>query len=93
MYELLGSLWLEQYKIEWEALTPKQHCHLLELPTYAFDRQSYWLERTFNEIQPDSTNPKKREDFNTWFYSPSWIKLSENNQNNLDRKKEKLYCI
>ncbi|ADG93863.1 Beta-ketoacyl synthase [Arcobacter nitrofigilis DSM 7299] len=88
LYELLGSLWLEQYKIEWEALTPKQHCHLLELPTYAFDRQSYWLERTFNEIQPDSTNPKKREDFNTWFYSPSWIKLSENNQNNLDEKKK-----
>ncbi|MFY9074802.1 beta-ketoacyl synthase N-terminal-like domain-containing protein [Malaciobacter mytili] len=81
LYELLGSLWLEQYKINWETLTPFEHCRLVDIPTYAFDRESYWLDRTF--IKRNNASVEKREDVNTWFYTPSWLKLEANHQNDL----------
>lgn len=86
LYELLGSLWLEQYEINWDSLAPKQHCKLVDIPTYAFDKQSYWLERTFNKIKTDNADSKKREDIFTWFYTPSWLRLSMNDQNDLQQK-------
>ncbi|RXJ94834.1 hypothetical protein CRV00_05745 [Malaciobacter molluscorum] len=84
LYELLGFLWLEQYEINWQTLTPPDNCKLLNLPTYAFDRKSYWLHRSLNTNKADSSTLEKSEDISTWFYTPSWIKLEANYQNNLN---------
>ncbi len=92
LYELLGALWLKQYKINWESLTPSSYCNLVDMPTYAFDRESYWLDRTFTKIKNDKDSVEKREDINTWFYTPSWLKLEANYQNNL-KDETKNYII
>jgi acyl transferase domain-containing protein/acyl carrier protein len=80
LYELLGALWLDQYALNWDSLASKEQCHLVNLPTYAFDRQSYWLDRNTNVSKTQSAPAQKREDMNSWFYTPSWVRLGLNDQ-------------
>ncbi|MFI7195819.1 SDR family NAD(P)-dependent oxidoreductase [Nocardia nova] len=40
-----GRLWSVGRAVDWEQLFPPAARHWVELPTYAFERQRYWLER------------------------------------------------
>ncbi|MGB5715119.1 MAG: thioesterase domain-containing protein [Waterburya sp.] len=39
----LGKLWLAGVRIDWSKFTADEHRHRLHLPTYPFERQSYWM--------------------------------------------------
>ncbi len=40
----VGRLWAQGVSIDWEAYRGKQHRRRVSLPTYSFERKSYWLE-------------------------------------------------
>lgn len=40
----LGQLWLEGVEIEWSNFCAHEQRHRLQLPTYPFERHSYWIE-------------------------------------------------
>ena len=87
----LGKLWLGGIPIDWAKFYAGRNRHRLSLPTYPFERKSYWVtlraeqesgeaERTELENLSKSTTAKssakvKAADMADWFYLPSWKRL------------------
>jgi acyl transferase domain-containing protein/acyl carrier protein len=73
----LGRLWLSGVVIPWTGFHEQAQRHRLELPTYPFERQRYWIGSPEpagkNGHQParPSGAPVKME-IEHWFYLPSW---------------------
>ncbi len=71
----LGKLWLAGVTIDWSLLYHNESRQRIPLPTYPFERQSYWiespevLERQQRRKQIDIT---KRTAIADWFYVPTW---------------------
>lgn len=44
--------WIDGYKVDWENRHNHNECQTLPLPTYAFARESYWIEKkdSYNEV-------------------------------------------
>ncbi|MEL6494992.1 MAG: beta-ketoacyl synthase N-terminal-like domain-containing protein [Cyanobacteria bacterium J06623_7] len=87
MLDTLGQLWLAGVKIDWNSYYGDQHPGRIPLPTYPFERQRYWVERTSqppshsltNSSSPTaiassvkSTKSSKNPELKKWFYLPSW---------------------
>ncbi|WP_445629022.1 SDR family NAD(P)-dependent oxidoreductase [Nostoc sp. DSM 114167] len=70
----LGKLWLYGVQVNWSGFYAHEHRHRLPLPTYPFERQSYWIEdykyRQHNSAKPVSFG--KKPDIADWFYLPLW---------------------
>jgi acyl transferase domain-containing protein len=64
----LGRLWLSGNKVDWTGFHAHERRRRLPLPTYPFERQSYWIGT------PEHSAPSPREvtDMAGWFYAPSW---------------------
>lgn len=56
LLEALGKLWLNGAKIDWEGFYANEQRQRLPLPTYPFERQSYWVETSW-EMGEDKTQP------------------------------------
>ncbi len=39
----LGQLWLAGVRVDWSGFYSHQQCYRIPLPTYPFERQSYWI--------------------------------------------------
>lgn len=68
----LGRLWLYKASINWKNVHAPQHPRRLPLPTYAFDRQYYWIERSF-AAPVDTSGSEKR-------LSPSALLIKQGEQ-------------
>lgn len=66
----LGRLWLAGVEIDWRALHQHEKRQRLSLPTYPFERQSYWIKPGRREAVGALT---KRADLGTWFYLAAWV--------------------
>ena len=64
----LGQLWANGVEIDWEAFHRPERRSRVSLPTYPFERQSYWVgvNPSANRHETETRNP-----FN-WFYRPVW---------------------
>lgn len=62
----IGHLWQYGIQIHWQALYEHKQPKLIPLPTYAFQKQRYW-------ITPNLTNPYMEEPV-PQMYKPSWIR-------------------
>lgn len=73
----LGKLWLAGVTPDWSALYQGEHRRRLPLPTYPFERQSYWLlekgsaGRRGLEARPRAQIARNNE-VADWFYRPVW---------------------
>ncbi|MEH1989363.1 type I polyketide synthase [Nostoc sp.] len=70
----LGKLWLYGVQPNWSEFYAHEHRHRLPLPTYPFERQSYWIE-DYKQRQDNSAKPVsfgKKPDIADWFYLPLW---------------------
>jgi acyl transferase domain-containing protein/acyl carrier protein len=77
----LGKLWLAGVTPDWSGLYKGEHRRRLPLPTYPFERQSYWI-ATQNTSSSQRVNPDaspetiisrlKLETLADWFYVPGW---------------------
>ncbi|MEM9293426.1 MAG: beta-ketoacyl synthase N-terminal-like domain-containing protein [Acidobacteriota bacterium] len=82
LLQALGRLWVAGVEIDWRAVYGEQERRRLPLPTYAFQRQRYW-------VQPPNTAPAaagsagvgaaseapslaKIADPDGWIYLPAW---------------------
>ncbi|MGH8761737.1 MAG: SDR family oxidoreductase [Nitrosospira sp.] len=85
-YLALGKLWLNGVVIDWKKFYADERRHHIPLPTYPFERQSFWvkperLERSIenrNEagiaarLPMDEDNQSVPPLMDGWFYAPSW---------------------
>jgi len=80
----LGKLWLAGVPIQWAQVYKGESRHRLSLPTYPFERQSYWVplsSKTENLSVPQHTTQAKAADMADWFYLPTWRRLPLTAQN------------
>jgi non-ribosomal peptide synthase protein (TIGR01720 family) len=67
----LGHLWLSGVTVDWGAFYTHEQRVRIPLPTYAFERQRYWIEREKNKSDSAITKGKK-PDIADWFYVLTW---------------------
>ncbi|NEP88106.1 MAG: SDR family NAD(P)-dependent oxidoreductase [Okeania sp. SIO2C2] len=71
----LGQLWLAGVRVDWEGFYSHQKRYRIPLPTYPFERQSYWIADSRvpkQNVQPKPSIIQKKTDLADWFYIPSW---------------------
>lgn len=74
LLQSLGHLWLAGIDVDWPAFHKGKRRRRLPLPTYAFERQRYWVEAKASPRPEDRPEPEalKRPDLADWFYAPVW---------------------
>ncbi|PYQ38222.1 MAG: hypothetical protein DMF77_24650, partial [Acidobacteria bacterium] len=76
----LGKLWLAGVNIDWAAMHAGERRRRVEVPSYPFERQRYWVEPNRERELVDSLvqgfSPRRRE-LQDWFYQPSWRRFMD----------------
>ena len=75
----LGHLWLRGGHVDWKAFHADERRRRVPLPTYAFDRQRYWIDPPEAEGNEKPMRGRKRGeltgkrvDVADWFWRPDW---------------------
>ena len=74
LLESLRRLWLAGVEIDWQGIHGGERRRRLPLPTYPFERQSFWIPSAPAASRP-AHGPGKRPDIADWFYAPSWKRI------------------
>ena len=69
--EGLGRLWASGVEVDWRAFHSTERRRRVGLPTYPFQRRSYWIGPS-----PDAAADQKIRDTAEWFYRPVWREAS-----------------
>ena len=73
----LGRLWLLGANVDWRDYHGCRQRRRIPLPTYPFERQSYWVKPAGPTTAEGMTlGLGKRPDVKSWFYTPSWARSS-----------------
>jgi acyl transferase domain-containing protein len=72
LVQMLGKLGLEGIRVNWKAFYAHEQRQLLSLPTYPFERQSYWIDTKRQLPAAPSSTSEKQSDIANWFYLPTW---------------------
>ena len=73
LLDTVGRLWLSGVEIDWRGLHAGAARRRVPLPTYAFERQRYWLEPRARSARGEARDPLARKpDLGDWFYAPVW---------------------
>jgi amino acid adenylation domain-containing protein len=68
----IGRLWMYGQAIDWLSFYSNQKRYRISLPTYAFDKNYYWIEPIDYSSIKNNANLEKKRDVADWFYIPSW---------------------
>jgi len=68
----LGKLWTVGVDVDWEAFHGGETRRRVPLPTYAFQRQRYWVDPLETSESAWSGPARKRTHVARWFYVPAW---------------------
>jgi acyl transferase domain-containing protein/thioesterase domain-containing protein len=70
----LGRLWAAGVVVDWKGFHAGERRHRVELPTYPFERQRFWIDRGEAAASPhDGKRPLcRRANVADWFHLPSW---------------------
>ncbi|HKQ08246.1 MAG TPA: condensation domain-containing protein [Blastocatellia bacterium] len=71
----LGKLWLAGASLDWDAFRAEEKRRRVPLPTYAFERQRYWVERQNTPAataQGGADRLAKLPEVADWLYLPVW---------------------
>ena len=83
----LGKLWMSGIKIDWSGFYAHERRHRLPLPTYPFERQSYWFEPTASQEllgQNSANHPVELERYSVEVDSSSDLEIES--QHSLNKK-------
>ncbi|MEO7021098.1 MAG: beta-ketoacyl synthase N-terminal-like domain-containing protein [Ktedonobacteraceae bacterium] len=71
----VGHLWLAGVTIDWKCLAAQEQRLRVVLPTYAFERQRYWIDDPANRstVRRNFTVPTKEADRANWYVLPYWL--------------------
>ncbi len=74
LLQTLGRLWLAGVGVKWAGFYTGERRRRLPLPTYPFERQSYWIEARAQkqEARANGSPLRKAADVADWFYTPIW---------------------
>jgi acyl transferase domain-containing protein/acyl carrier protein len=76
LLEKIGQLWLRGIEIDWEGYYSQEQRNRISLPTYAFDRQYFWIEEGLEQTVARNLTKKKgvlkKKNIRDWFYVPQW---------------------
>jgi acyl transferase domain-containing protein len=86
LMETVGALWQTGTSVTWAKLHHGANRHRLPLPTYPFERKSYWVpllpdeqklpaEENLSFAQASKPPKAKAADLADWFYLPTWKRL------------------
>ena len=72
--ETLGKLWLAGADVEWPALYTNEKRRRCPLPSYPFERESFWIESAEQEdrFNPEVKIDKTAHNTDEWLYVPTW---------------------
>jgi acyl transferase domain-containing protein/SAM-dependent methyltransferase len=70
----LGRMWELGAPVDWAAVHGGERRSRVSLPTYPFERQSYWVGRP---NRPGAGTTTELRDPATWFASPEWVETSD----------------
>jgi malonyl CoA-acyl carrier protein transacylase/protein-L-isoaspartate O-methyltransferase len=65
----LGRLWESGITVDWKGFHVTERRYRVSLPTYPFERQSYWIGRA---NRPSAEPPAEPRDPADWFFEPLW---------------------
>jgi len=68
----LGRLWIAGAPVDWRAFRGAEPPARLELPTYPFEHQRFWIDPERAEERNPAQGPLERAPFEKWFYAPVW---------------------
>jgi acyl transferase domain-containing protein/SAM-dependent methyltransferase len=77
MLASLGQLWASGVEVDWAGFHRPNRLSRVSLPTYPFERRSYWIGKL--EDDPDAGVLKPR-DVSNWFHRPVWREASLDTQ-------------
>jgi acyl transferase domain-containing protein len=76
LLDTCGRMWSMGVPIDWKAFWSREARQRVPLPSYPFQRKSYWIEPDEAPIaSPAAASPaalRKRADIAEWFYAPCW---------------------
>ena len=64
-----GKLWAAGVVIDWTKMYQDEQRWRIEIPTYPFERQRYWIEK---QEGGSTSRFDKQTDIGDWFYVPTW---------------------
>ncbi|HEX8687682.1 MAG TPA: type I polyketide synthase, partial [Pyrinomonadaceae bacterium] len=70
-----GELWTAGVELDWEKFKGGERRRRVELPTYPFERQRYWVSAGWavGDLQaPQAAPTLKKKELDEWFYVPVW---------------------
>lgn len=70
----LGQLWAAGVDIDWEAFRRRERRVRVSLPTYPFERRSYWVGSRAGATPKRSRHEVR--DTSDWFYRPVWREIA-----------------
>ena len=71
----IGKLWTAGVEIDWKESWSGETRRRVPLPTYPFERKSYWVEfHTGVTPAPVAAKLEKKKDLADWFYTDSWTR-------------------
>jgi acyl transferase domain-containing protein/thioesterase domain-containing protein/acyl carrier protein len=84
----LGQLWLNGYRVSWDAFYADERRHRIPLPTYPFDHQRYWIEPG-KQMFTESAKPAlaKMSNLSDWFYRPAWKRADLTGATSLEKQR------
>lgn len=68
----IGQLWLNGVKVDWKAFSGNERRQRIELPTYPFERQKYWIGASDKPLGANGSTDAQERDISEWFYTPAW---------------------
>ncbi|MEL6494606.1 MAG: type I polyketide synthase [Cyanobacteria bacterium J06623_7] len=75
--QTLSSLYVSGVDLAWENVASGSNCQKVALPTYPFQRQSYWLSKTTNNSKLEVYLPAERQKDTADFYQIEWQECPE----------------
>ncbi len=71
----LGELWAHGVAVDWAAFHRDERRCRVSLPTYPFERRSYWIGA--RQGQPTERRKAEARDTSGWFYRPVWRQVEQ----------------
>ncbi|MCP4149154.1 MAG: acyltransferase domain-containing protein, partial [bacterium] len=88
----IGRMWLFGKEINWQTFRGREEKRRIPLPTYPFEKQRYWIDKTAIKIAPGQLTGKAaaggQEPLDQWFYLPDWKRAPIDEQEPGDKASE-----
>jgi non-ribosomal peptide synthase protein (TIGR01720 family) len=72
MVARLGEMWVRGVDVKWGGMYAGEARRRVELPTYEFERERYWVEARTNGNQGEDKAAPGRAEIGKWLYVPVW---------------------